>query len=217
MKELFDLSFSAVNFIPTLLFCLTLVYWVIVAVGMLDIGSFDFDLDLDTDVDVDIDGSDMEGAPESSLLWLNRILVFFNLGKVPFMVFWSFWTLPMWVLSMEVNSFLGNTSFLLGLVVLIPIMLVSLFFAKYCTIPFVKLFAKLEDAPLDSDDMIGKVCTMLTKTSSKGLGQGEVDIDGTAIILYTKTQTGIEISSGKTALVIQHFPEKEYYLVEPYP
>ncbi|MGD1846030.1 MAG: hypothetical protein ACFB10_11610 [Salibacteraceae bacterium] len=217
MSELFDLAFSGANFVPTFLLVFCVGYWLVVAVGLIDTSAIDIDLDLDFDTDVEVEADvDMEGDAQSNIEWLNQVLYFFNLGRVPFMLFLTFLSISMWVISMEANAFLGNSSWLIGLAILVPTFIVSLFISKFLTIPFVKLFQKLEDEPLTSEDAVGKICTVMTKVSSHGIAQGEVNIDGTFLTLYIKTREGIEIPSGDTALVIQHFEKDDYYLVEPY-
>ena len=185
MSELLDLAFSGANFVPNLLLLFCIGYWLIVAIGVLDVGSLDFDVDFDLEVDADVEVEiDMDGNPEANISWLNWILHFFNLGRIPFMVFLSFLALPMWVISMEANMFLENTTWWVGLIILIPTLIVSLFIAKFLTLPFVKIFQKLEDEPPTAGDAVGKVCTVLTKVSSQGIAQAEVNVDGIFLTLY---------------------------------
>ncbi len=145
MKETIESAFSVINIIPTALLILVLIYWLTVIIGVFNIDSFDFgadaDLDVDVDADVDID-TDMDVSAGDSILWVNSALSFFNLGKVPFMLILSIFSLSMWVISMLMNFYLNNTVVLLSLVYLIPNIFLSAFITKFLTSPLVKVFAK---------------------------------------------------------------------------
>ena len=125
MKEIFELAFAPANIIPTVLFVFVTLYWIAVMIGFADADSLDIDLDLDVDVDVDVDldivtdahGSpdvhmDMDGNPVGDISWLNKILIFFNIGKVPLMVWLSFVGLIAWVGCMSITSVFGINAFL---------------------------------------------------------------------------------------------------------
>ena len=73
MKELFYFAIAGANIIPTALLFIILVYWLTVLIGLADLDMFDLDLDLDGD------GSGLE--------WLNNVLRYFNLGRIPLMIF----------------------------------------------------------------------------------------------------------------------------------
>lgn len=89
------------------------------------------------EADIDADGV-------SSLSWLNFALVFFNLGKVPLMVFLTFLALPFWAISILLNHYLSNDAALLSALYLIPAFIAALFFLKILTMPFVKILVALE-------------------------------------------------------------------------
>jgi hypothetical protein len=239
MKEVIEATFSAVNLIPTILFGLVVVYWIFVVIGALDINLFDFsvdsgDVDLDADVDVDVDAeadldaeadvdTDMEsemaaqGQVEGGVaMSLNSILSFFNLGKVPFMILMSFFTLSLWVISISINYLLINQSVLLSLLFLIPNIIVSLFVAKILTTPFAFIYKKMLNNSVDTFKYQGKICTMLMDASNSKVGQGEIDYNGSIIRVNVITKKGVEIKKKETGLIINRIKEKNCYLVEPY-
>jgi hypothetical protein len=77
MNEVLAYSFEPVNLFPTILLIITVLYWMAVMLGALDMGFLDFDLDADfeTDVEVDIDlGSEVDGDVSSG--FFTDILVF---------------------------------------------------------------------------------------------------------------------------------------------
>ena len=90
MKELIENAFTGVNIIPTVLLILSLIYWLTVIIGIIDLDFFDFDLNIDGDL-----GNSMEG--------FQSILAFFNLKEIPIMVLASLISLVFWILSMRVK------------------------------------------------------------------------------------------------------------------
>jgi len=217
MQELFDHSFSMINIIPTFLLFFSLVYWVIVMIGAIDTDFFDIDVDLDIDADIDVDVDVDVDAPDSvNIGWFNSILVFFNLGQIPLMIFITFLSLPMWFIAVVGNYYLGITNFLFGLVLLIPNFIVSLFIAKFATMPFVKLFTKLKKEGTTAQSLTGKVCRVVLIASDEKMGQAEIKDDGTSYLINTKSAQGQVIKKGETALIIEFDEEKNIYHIEPY-
>ena len=215
MTELFDAAISLPNIIPTALLGLVMLYWITVVLGALDFDFLDFDIDTEVESDITVD-ADVSGEGDVSISWLNSILVFFNIGKVPFMLFFSTLALPLWVISVMTNHYLDIESFLGGLLVFVPVFFVSLFMAKLLTFPFVKLFEHMEKEDGESNSAIGKICVVSTLITDKKIGQAEVATTGSPILLNVITVSGHQLKSGDTALVIEFLKERNLYLVEPY-
>ena len=217
MLELFNATFSAVNIIPAIFLTFVVFYWLLVILGALDVSSFDFDfeidvdLDVDADVDIDADG----GTSDVSVVWLNNLLSFFNIDKLPLMIFFTLWAVPLWVISVLTNRFLGNESFLFSLVLLAPILVVSLLIAKPLTVPFVRLFSKLEDGGVKQMNLLGKVGRVVVSASDTKMGQADVGLDGASYRLNIKTREG-SIKRGQSLLVVNYVEDGQYYVVEPY-
>lgn len=223
MKELFNAAISLPNIIPTALLGMVMLYWLTVVVGALDFDFLDFDVetDIDTDIDVDVDAApsadmDVNANGEVSFSWLNSVLVFFNINKVPFMLFLTMLILPLWVISVMTNHYLGIDSFPGGLIVLIPVFFVSLFIAKLLTLPFVKLFEHMQKEDSESKTAIGKICVVSTLITDEKMGQARVETSGSPLLLNVIARPGCELKSGDTALVIEYLKDKNLYLVEPY-
>lgn len=212
MQELIDLSFQGANAIPSFLLIFVVIYWLVVMLGAIDLDFFDID------IDVDADGPDIDVGADAdfSISWFNSVLVFFNLAHVPLMIFVSFLVLPMWIISVQLNELMGNTSLLLGLVFLIPNLLVSLFIAKFLTMPFVKVFSKLNQEGETTTTMIGKICRVILPLNSQSLGQVEVNVEGSNYRISAKTTEDIVMKKGEEGLVIEYHEDGKYYVVEPY-
>ena len=201
-----EIFFLPSNLIPTILFLVIVLYWITVLLGALDFDVFDFDLDIDTDVDTDME------MDSSNVFGLNKILTFFNLGKIPFMVFLTFLTIPWWFGTILVNNILGIESFLLGLLILIALLIPCLFVAKILTTPFVKIFAAL-DKGNEQRDILGVVGTVRYTASNEKTGQGEFQLDDAFLTLNIRTKKGM-VNRGDSVMIISDKNKDEYYLVE---
>jgi hypothetical protein len=204
MNELLDASVSPANLMITILAVFLLVYWITVIIGVIDLDLMDLDVDVDADVD--------SGA---SVGWVNSVLAFFNLGQVPVMIFLSFLIFPAWGVMLIATDALGIQSFWLGLIILIPVLIVCLFAAKFMTMPFVKIFGKLSEEK-ENEVVVGKICEITTPTRDGKIGQAKVVTKGAPLILNVCTIPGGEMSKGDRGLVIEYQKERNIYLVEPY-
>jgi len=210
MQELLDASIQGANIIPTAMLIFILIYWIVVILGVIDLDMFD----IDVDVDADVDGPEIDA--DVSVGWLNSVLAFFNLGQIPLMIFLSFLVLPMWIISVQINHLLGNSNLLLGIALLIPNLLVSLFIAKFLTMPFVKLFSKMSDEGETTTTMIGKICRVILPLNSESVGQVEVNVEGSNYRISAKTVDNKKMQKGAEGLVIEYHENGKYYVVEPY-
>ena len=215
MNELLHAAVSPPNLGPTALLVFVLLYWLTVIVGVLDLKT----IDLDTHHDMHLGHHAEVGHTEApGISWLNHALAFFNLGRIPLMVFLSFVALPWWVSSLLLNYYLHNESGLVGLVLLVPLLLGSLFVGKILTLPFVHLFAAMEKAHDGGGQPLGKVCTVLLPTTAYRLGQASVQpLNGAPLMLNVRAASPTaELRKGDTALVIDFDAERHCYLIEAY-
>ena len=215
--QLFEAAISNLNLPYTILLGLVLLYWLTVFLGVFDIEMFDFDVDVDADFDIDADvdmdvDADADIDAHGSGFSLGKLLHFFNIGDVPFMIILSFMALFMWAGSIALNHYLGNTSLLLALVFFIPLFIVSLFITKFCSAPFVKIFAAF-DTQADRS-VIGASCTIKVSVSGNSLGQAEVDTDDFHQLINVKSSDGQRLAKGTQALVIDYNEEGNFYVVE---
>ncbi|WP_170061847.1 hypothetical protein [Hymenobacter chitinivorans] len=193
--------------LATGLLIFVLLYWLTVILGLLDFKTLDLHVE---------GGHDVPHDAALSVSWLNHALAFFNLGRVPLMVFLSFVALPLWAGSILLNYYAHNTSWLLGLAFLLPLLVGSLLVAKVLTTPFVRLFATLEQDQAGATNPIGKVCTVLLPASQHHLGQAVVRTNGDTLMLNVKVASDAELLKGDTALVIDYSATGRCYLIEPY-
>ncbi len=200
--------FQTSNIIVTVLFLVIILYWLVVLFGAVDFDTFDFDLDLDVDADVDVD------IDSSNIFGLNKVLHFFNLGRVPFMIFLTFLVLPWWFGTVLVNNWFGFEGFLSGFLVMIPMFFLSLFVAKILTTPFVKIFDALDKENVDRDVLgtIGEVRMMATNEKT---GQAQFKLGGAFLTLDIRVKKG-KTNIGEKVMIINDSNKDDYYLVEQY-
>lgn len=211
MTELLHAAVAPPNLLPTALLVFVLLYWLTVILGLLDLKTVDLDIDDHGHVHYDSDVAPSEVGTS----WLNGALAFFNLGRIPLMIFLSFVFLPLWAGSILANYYTGNTSLLLGLAFFLPLFIASLFIAKFLTLPFVTLFTALEKDHDGAAVFVGKVCTVLLPATAEHLGQASVHIDGAPLMLNVRS-TNAPLSKGETALVIDFDAARKCYLIEPF-
>lgn len=210
MIDFLNLIFSGANAIPTGLLLFTILYWIIVILGVVGTDFLDIDIDIDAEGDMD-----MDGTASADISWLNKVLLFFNLGKIPFMIWLTFVTFPLWFICVNVNGMLGISNFLLGLVVLLPTLIASLFLAKFLTWPFAKFFAKIDEDSKEKE-IIGKVGTVTLSADHIRKGQAEIDYRGSFLSFYIKTRKDVSVEKGERVLFIKDVNDEGYYLIEPY-
>lgn len=242
MKELYYFTFSAVNLIPTTLLIFMLVYWLVVLVGFLDFHFLDFELhspdinspdvqaeihaDVHTHVEINADAHaeihhdvhhdihhDTQGS--GNIGWLSYTFQFFNIGKVPFMIFLSFLILPLWIISLLVNDYFNNHSFAVSVILLFPNLLISLFIAKLCTTPIANLFQKLDNETKRDETFIGCKATILLPVSYNKFGQIEVIRKSSHIVFNAYCADGLQLPKGKEVTIIDYNPERKCYYVQP--
>lgn len=211
MGDYLNLVFSGANAISSGLLLFIFLYWIIVILGLVGTDFLDIDIEIDSDVDMD---ADVEGSSEVGISWLNKALVFFNLGRIPLMIWLSFLTIPLWIMTMVLNHSLGFTSFLPGLLTFVPSLISCLFIAKFFTWPLVKVFDKLNEETKEKDVLgrIGKVILSATHTSK---GQAEINYNGTFLSFYILTEVGVEVSKGSEVIFIKPL-DGTTFVVEPH-
>lgn len=213
MTHILDLFFSPANAIATTFLLIVVIYWITVIIGLLDTDFLDLDIDVDTEADFE---GELDSGTSSDVSWLNKVLVFFNLGKIPFMVWLTFLTLPLWLATVYVNGFLGIQNFFLGLIVFFPVFIGSLFVAKILTWPFVKFFAKL-DEDTQEKSILGRVGTVKLPATHTSKGQAEINYNGTFLDFYILAKReGVSIPKGSKVEFIKKSDDSDTYWVEPY-
>lgn len=214
MLELIEMSFNGANFFASFLLVLVVLYWITVIMGVLDLNFLDVDVEIDVDAEVD---ADIEAGVSASgdLSWLMFILRFLNIGKVPLMLWFSFFALSLWFFQVSVNEIFGIESFIFGLLTLIPSVIGCAVIAKFLSYPFVKLFASLEKESM-SKDLTGSTGEITLIDSAGKQGQAKVENNQNVHTIYIETKRGSTLTKGDRILIISFNKDQNTYLVEPY-
>jgi len=216
--ELLQAAFSSINLVYTTLFCLILLYWLTVFIGFLDFSSLDIDVDADVDIDADVDAdvdadADAGGVGNVFLAFL----VFFNVGKIPFMIFMSFFALFFWVIGILGNHYIGQNNVTFGLIWFLPNFFATLILTKFATQPLIGVFKDQENEFKTSDDILGKICIARLPVDDNSVAKAEVPTKlGAPITIKVKTSEGMTIAKGEKGLVIDYNKEKDIYTLEPF-
>ena len=213
MNELIQIAFSPVNLVYTFLLILVVLYWLMIIIGAMDFGSFDIDFDADMELDADLEADADIDAVSGAVL--ADFLDFFNFGKLPFMVIMSFIVLSSWTISILFNYYFGGGSILFAIGLVFPNLLVGLCLTKMLTTPLIPVFEKME-AGIDPVDYIGMTCKLILPASVSKMGQGEVLIDNSPLLLNVKVESESTdtLEKGEEAVILRKAKNKPYYLIK---
>jgi hypothetical protein len=212
MQELFVESIKSVNIPYTTMFGATMAYWIMYIVGIVDADVLDFDVDVDLDADVDVD-ADVDGDVESNGGIFTSLLKFMYVGDVPLTVITSMMTLGMWAFSVLINFYLANTSIVIALLLMIPILLFGMLFTKLGLMPFVPILRVVFDRSGDSVEIVGKQCTVISLEANSDYGLVEIAAKGSPINVNVKTLDDEVLKKGDKAVVFDRDADGETYMI----
>lgn len=212
MIELIREAFGAHNIIVTMMLGLVVFYWLLVMVGAVD-----FDLDL-----FDFGDDATPELPDSSVhlggAWLTAGK-FLGFSQVPMVVWGSFLALFMWAISLvlnyQFNGEPGNREIFTSLVLLIPNFIGSLILTKLATLPVAKLFAAMSDADNESEEVVGRIGTVVSTEVDAHYGQLEITGKGPPLLINVRLDEGsARLSKGDTAKVVSAAADQSFYYVK---
>ncbi|MEL6671349.1 MAG: hypothetical protein AAFR61_04130 [Bacteroidota bacterium] len=228
MNVFFEAIFSSANLPYTILLIIVILYWMMVFIGTMDMEFLDFDVDVDMDLDVDVDvdldvdvdvdaevDTDLEAGGGSPAVWLS-FLSFFNLGKIPFMLFISFLILSMWAIGVYANHQFGYLGNWFALAFFLPNILLSLFVTKVVSTPFKGMFDRLDQQAMRRKDLVGKICKITIAVKPGMKGQGHILFEGNEFLFTVISEEEEIIPKGAQALLVEYNPETELFLVTPF-
>lgn len=234
MGNLYDILFSEVNLILTVLLIVLLLYWIVSMIGGLD-----FDVDFDVEVDLDpaidagtaMDGGNMDfqdlsnaevnqedvvGKRRRPLKWWQVFLIYFNFVGLPFMFTFTCWIFIWWFMTALTTAMTFSYDNYFGFAIMLIAMFPALIVNKILTTPFKGFFKNLNkngDTPID---YLGRKGLLLSSISGDRMGNAEVKVDGNTMSIYVKSLSGDPLPYGSNILIIKRSPDQNYYLVENY-
>ncbi len=184
----------------TILLLLTLLYWLFVIIGAIDLEFLDIDGDID--------------AGES---FLGSFLQLLKMGDAPIMAAVSFMALAAWITSMVSNHYLdfGHTKWIVWTVI-VGIFLISFLI----TVMFVRLLNKVF-GPFDSEEgemqsCMYKIGTVLTSEVNASFGQVEIQTRGAPLTINARAPDGLVFKKGEKVIVYDEDQKHGVYYVDRY-
>lgn len=211
------MAFPTVFF--TALLAISLVYWLFVIIGALDIDLFHLDLDGDGVADAlfETAGGAAEAAHEG--LSLAGLAGWLGLRSAPFTVIMSVIALAGWAFSMLGVQYLGP---LLSAVLPSWLTAVTLFVvAFFAAIPVTRFLARPLGALFHTheaerrEDFVGRTCRVETGSVDERFGQAAVEDGGSWSKIQVRTDRPGLLGRGDQALIVAWEPEREAFRVEP--
>ncbi len=235
MNELLNTATSHVNIILTFLLVFTVIYWLLMVIGLVDFESVDLDLDFEADIDGEIDidvDSDIntpsvnaptqldglgDGLVKDNVRrkWYHGPLAFYGVGTIPLTILLSILFVSMWIISIVLTQQFGIHTWPAGLISLIPTFIAGLAITKLFGLPLRPLFRKIKEGEAKQINFIGKTCEIEINADRNTLGQAIVLIDGDVLKISVKS-TNEPIMKSEKAIIIEEIKEKNYYLIEKF-
>jgi len=230
MLEVFEIATSGITLIPTIMLGLTLVYWVLVILGALDIDFFDVDVEVEAESGIDLEmesgidgGGDAEVEVETNLDSsteaggisgaLKSILIFFNADYIPIMIIFSFTILGWWLIAVSIDKLFGFGNSLIG-VALVPLEIIAaLLLSKLISQPFRKFF---KESKVASTQTVGSIGTLLSDLTCGRIGQVEIKTSGAPITANAMCRLDTPLKKGTTVIIYDKDKTKNIYIVEPF-
>ena len=210
MYELWNVSVTGINLIPTLLFGIILLYWLSTIIGVLDFSLFDIDVDIDADVDVDTD-ADISFQGHGLF---HAVLVFLNIDCIPLMIVLSLVIIFFWGLAIAATLLPFETGGFIAAGLLIPEFILAMFVTKIVTMPLRPVFKKVNMHSFDNTKTVGKFCILKNDLASGRLGQAEISMADRVLVINVKVRDDDVFKKGDKALVIEKDAEKDFYYIE---
>ncbi len=197
---------------PTVIFTVALVvataYWLIAALGLIDINVLDLDIP-------EVDGPHAEGTPDASLL--TGLMLKLGLQGIPVTIIVTLISMFGWLISYYLVHFLiswidgGTIRFITG----IPIFIVSLYLAVMITALALKPMRKLfiNEHQHGKKYILGQNAVVRTSRVDSTFGEATLEDGGAGLILQVRTNNGEVFQRGDRVVLLEHLPEINAYRI----
>ncbi|MBA3683863.1 MAG: DUF1449 family protein [Planctomycetes bacterium] len=204
-----DEMLTAATAVPTALFSglllVALAYWLLVAMGQMDIDMFHIHTD----------------HGEVGDLGHHGALDFLSIGKVPLTLLLTLFLLIAWSLSMSaelslrapLSSILPSWAY--ATIAGAGATIAALFGTAAAARPLRKLFTL--DTVHAHQALVGRQATITSGQVDERFGTASIATDGPDILLNVICATGMRLARGEQAVVVEHDAERDLYLVAPLP
>lgn len=213
MSEVFAQAFRMVNLPFSVLLGFIVLYWLLVALGALDVHLFS---EIETDAHADLH-HEANHELDHDIDGFTKVLHFVGIGDVPVMVIVSVLGLSMWLCSMLSNFYLTGGSQLYAFALLIPNFLVSVVVTRYVTLPLRPLFRMINQDRGAGEEVLGSVCHITTSEATPTFGQAEITRSGAPVLINVRTLDDAVLVKGARAAVVRGDSEKGVFYITPLP
>jgi membrane protein implicated in regulation of membrane protease activity len=202
-------SFPTVFF--TFFLALTVLYWLVAILGLIDIDFLDFDVPDHSGLDFNTDHT------FSATDALAGLMMRLGLNGVPVTIIISFISLFGWIFSYFIVYFLfgmipdGWLHYLAG----IPVILVSLYIASYLTAWVIRSLRPLFKKSQQQTEklILGQKAKVRSSRVDEGFGEAIVEDGGAGLILKVRAEPGKQFQKGDFVVVLEKIDDKGIYLV----
>lgn len=214
LTEGMDPFYQNISSFPTIFFTfflvLTVLYWVVAVLGLVDVDVLDFN-------GLGVDGDINTGNSSSSADVLAGLFMRLGLQGVPVTVIISFISLIGWIFCYYIVHFLfswipdGILRFIAGL----PVLVGCLYVAAVCTAVLIKplkpLFAKAEQKTVKL--VLGQTAIVRTSRVDAGFGEAILEDGGAGLIFKVRTSGEAIFKKGDRVVLLEHVKENNTYIV----
>jgi hypothetical protein len=242
MENFFAAILSYPTIVYTILLCVTLIYWILAIVGLVDFESSGPDLDLDigggaeigadisaevgleveadSDLEVDTDTHPLlDGEPHTAQVsTLASYMVALGLGGVPFSIVASLLILFAWVISsiaaLWVLSWLPTATLriIVGSLFLVAALALAIPMTAACVRPMRKLF--VTHNAISNAALVGQECVILTGSVDETFGRAEVPARGAAYHIRVVADVPNALKRGDRAFIVEYDEVTRLYRVQ---
>lgn len=209
-----DPFYQNISSFPTVFFtfflAVTVLYWLVAVLGMVDIDVLDFDIP-GADGDMDIDGD--YSNPDV----LAGLMLRFGLVGVPVTIIISIIALFGWLISYYLVHFLfgyipqGMLHYLAGL----PVLFVALYSAAMVTSVLIKplrpLFQKAQQETVKY--VLGQTAVVRTSRVDSDFGEATLEDGGAGLILKVRSTGESVFKKGDRVVLLEHVKQENIYRV----
>jgi hypothetical protein len=202
----------------TVLLGFVLLYWMVVAIGAIDIDFLDFSIDLEAG-----DGLDMSDVVDVSMGGgdhglFGMFLAFLNIGQVPAAVIGTMVIMKMWMFGMAYHIWIEpelNLDIPLWgtwLMVFVVVCFSSLMLTGLTARPLRGMFEA--DKLKTSASAVGKTCEVITTKVTDSFGQGELLRNGAAWVINIVCAEPNAVRKGDTVNILNYNQDNDTYTIE---
>ncbi|MBF0197069.1 MAG: NfeD family protein, partial [Planctomycetes bacterium] len=179
----------------------TVLYWLVVIMGAIDIDGLDIDIDLDG-----LDG--ISGT----------LLSFVYIKELPFTIFISCWSAICWFFAMTFTYYINpERSLFLGLCALPVIVIIGIIASRFILYPIRHFFASLKGDEHEKDNnLIGRIASVETTTINSTFGRVQVESTSSPILVGAVCEDGTTLNRGDKVVIIEYQEDKDKFLVSPF-